>query len=175
MSVYIVCLSYLDVKPSLPRLRGVRYPEGMSNATPGPRAQAYLDYLAEEGYRPSFDNDGDVEFRAEGFYLCCFANEDDPHYLYVTAPHVWSLSGEPDTERERALELAARMQMQYKGLKVVVLSESVWVSYQGFLPDEDGFKAVMPRVIDLLLTGVRDFHRGMREEGGSDEPSGVQA
>ena len=146
----------------------------MADSTPGPRAQAYFEYLAEEGYRPQFDNDGDVEFKAEGFYLCCFAQEDDPHYLYVAAPHVWSLSSDPD-ERLRAFEESARLQMLYKGLKVVVLSESVWVSYQGFLADENSFGEVLPRIIDLLITGVRDFHRGMRDSQTDDEPSGVQA
>lgn len=147
----------------------------MADTAHGPRGQAYYDFLAEEGYRPQFDADGDVEFKAEGYYLCCFANEDDPTYLYVAAPHVWSLTGEKDAERTQALELAAHLQMLYKGLKVVVLGETVWVSYQGFLDEEGAFRRLMLRVIDLLLTGVREFHRGMRETAEEDEPSGVQA
>ncbi|MHA0033701.1 hypothetical protein [Deinococcus sp. PESE-13] len=129
---------------------------------PGPRARAYHEYLAAEGYRPQFDGDGDVEFKAEGFYLCCFANEDDPQYLYLAAPNVWAL--EDAGERTQALDIAMHLQMLYKGLKVVVLSDTVWMSYQGFLEDETAFRGVLGRVIDLLLTGVRDFHRRMREE-----------
>lgn len=148
----------------------------MAKHTPNARTQSYYDYLVQEGYRPRFDGDGDIEFKAEGFYFCWFAVEDDPNYIYLAAPNIWSIEENDSTERTRLLEQAMEMQMTYKGLKIVVLKETVWASYQGFLPEEVDFSGILPRIMDLLLTAIRSFHRKMRQEKEEQpEESGVQA
>lgn len=35
----------------------------MAKHTPNARTQSYYDYLVQEGYRPRFDGDGDIEVR----------------------------------------------------------------------------------------------------------------
>lgn len=47
-------------------------------------AQIVYDFLADEGYRPKYDEEGDIVFKSEGdSYLVCF-KENFPGYISLT-------------------------------------------------------------------------------------------
>jgi hypothetical protein len=47
------------------------------------RAQGYLEFLAEEGYRPRLDPDGDVVFKVEGGIYYILLDEDEAFFRLV--------------------------------------------------------------------------------------------
>jgi hypothetical protein len=65
--------------------------------------QMYSDYLADEGYRPSIDEDGDVQFKQEGRMYYIGVSEDDPEYFRVVLPNIWRI----ESEQERIQVLVA--------------------------------------------------------------------
>ena len=57
-----------------------------------------INYLREEGYCPTVDNDGDVMFKVQGATLFLMDDENDETFLKIWLPQFWSL----DDDQERA-------------------------------------------------------------------------
>ncbi|MCL6595365.1 MAG: hypothetical protein K6V73_04045, partial [Firmicutes bacterium] len=57
------------------------------------RAQGYLEFLAEEGYRPRLDADGDVVFKVEGGAYYILLDEDEEFFRLIY-PNFWPLETE---------------------------------------------------------------------------------
>lgn len=126
-----------------------------------PMAQAYFEFLAAEGYRPKYDSDGDVVFKAEGILFCVLIDENDPEYLYLVVPNVKEI--EDEKEQKDVLECLIDMQISYKGFKFILSSAHVSLTYQGFLPDKDSYPQILPRVINMLTTCLSVFRNTIEE------------
>ena len=62
-----------------------------------PRAARLAYYwLSDEGYRPYVDEDGDVSFKAQGYYFYVSANEGDPDYLQLVMPGIKTINMDAD-------------------------------------------------------------------------------
>lgn len=66
-----------------------------SSSLPRAARLAY-NWLSDEGYRPYVDEDGDVSFKVQGYYLYIFANEDDPNYLQLVMPGIKTIDMDGD-------------------------------------------------------------------------------
>lgn len=51
-------------------------------------ARLAYNWLADEGYRPYIDEDGDVSFKAQGYYLFIAVDNDSPNYLQLVMPSI---------------------------------------------------------------------------------------
>ena len=56
------------------------------------KADVYVEYLKDEGYKPVIDSDGDVAFKYEGGNYFIIAAEDDPMYFQLLYPNFWEVS-----------------------------------------------------------------------------------
>jgi len=115
---------------------------------PTPYATDLLDFLTEEGFRPKFDEDGDVYFKYEGSTYVVIANHGDATVLSLLLPYFWPL--EDTAERARALEAAMHAQANIRIGRVTVLDDNVSASVNAYLPDEASFRAVLLRSVDGL-------------------------
>ena len=121
-----------------------------------------LDFLAEEGFRPKLDDDGDVVFKYEGGTYFVIAGHGDATVLTVLLPYFWPL--EDAAERTRAMEAAMHAQKSVQIGRVTVLDENVSARINAYLPDEQSFRAVLLRSIDGLHYLARVFRDHMRAQ-----------
>ncbi|MBB5235588.1 hypothetical protein [Deinococcus budaensis] len=115
---------------------------------PTPYASAVLDFLAEEGFRPQLDEDGDVFFKYEGGTYMVITSSDEPTVLTLVLPYFWPL--DDAAERTRALEAAMFAHRQVRIGRVTVLENNVTASVNAYLPDGDSFRAVLLSSLDGL-------------------------
>lgn len=122
----------------------------------------YSDYLTEEGYKPSIDEDGDVVFKREGRSYFISVSEQDPEYFRVVLPNFWSI----ENEEERAKVLAAASWSNYRSKvsKVYTVKDNTWASVELFVKDPKDFKKVFARSMSALTNGAETFTKQMREE-----------
>lgn len=122
----------------------------------------YTDYLTEEGYKPSIDEDGDVVFKREGRSYFISVSENDPEYFRVVLPNFWSI----ESEEERAKVLAAASWSNYRSKvsKVYTVKDNTWASVELFVKDPKDFKKLFARSMSALSNGAETFTKKMRDE-----------
>jgi hypothetical protein len=128
-------------------------------ATPGPKAQAYMEYLRREGYFPELDTDGDIKFRREGGTYYLMAEENDPTYFRLVFPNFWEI--ESDTERQQVLFAVGEVNADLKVIKIYPVRDNVWASVEMFLDPIENFHKVFNRAMNVLGEGVAQFRQFM--------------
>ncbi|WP_052351809.1 YbjN domain-containing protein [Deinococcus pimensis] len=122
--------------------------------TPNPKAAAYLDFLAQEGYRPRLDEDGDVAFQYQGGHFYLDTRGADPQYFQLTFP--WFHEFTPE-ERPRVLEVAATVTAESKVVKIYPQGNDTMATVELFLPDGDAWRPVFTRAVRSLWHAVGRF------------------
>lgn len=59
-------------------------------------ARLAYEWLSEEGYRPYIDEDGDVSFKAQGYFLYIAVDEDSQNYLQLVMPSIKTIDVESE-------------------------------------------------------------------------------
>lgn len=121
-----------------------------------------LDFLAEEGFRPQVDEDGDVYFKFEGGTYVLVTTEEDRTYFALYYLRFWPL--DDAAERVRAHEAAAEAHRRIRVGRVTVLEDNVSASIQAYLPDGDGWRGVLLRNLSGLQALVKTFCEQMRAQ-----------
>ncbi|MBB6097103.1 hypothetical protein HNR42_000517 [Deinobacterium chartae] len=123
-------------------------------------AQQYLEYLTEEGFRPTLDEAGDVRFRCEGGTYYIILEESDPTCFRLLFPGFWEI--ESEEERVQALQAASEVCADLKAVKVYLARGDTHASVELFLPDERDFPRIFERSLRVLQAGVRSFRSRMQ-------------
>jgi len=121
----------------------------------------YTEFLAQQGYRPQIDEDGDVIFKFEGKTLFMAVQAEDPQYFTVVLPKAWSV--QDSKERTQVLIAANYANATSKVAKVFVIQDEVWVAVELFLDDPMDFRKLFPRSISAIQTTVNQFVAKMRQ------------
>jgi hypothetical protein len=119
-------------------------------------ARIAYNWLYNEGYRPYVDEDGDVSFKAQGYYLYISVDSDDPEYLQLVMPSIKTI----DMDAEDSIiatycALAACNEMtRDKKLVKAYMSDSgtVSLSCETYIDDS-------PNVGDYLSTAINFITR----------------
>jgi hypothetical protein len=123
------------------------------------RAQAYMGFLAEQGFRPTVDGDGDVAFKVEG-YLYYISVEEDEEFFRLIFPNFWPI--ESEDERTRAEAAALRVTNRLKVVKVLPTQRGVLATIEMFVPSPESVFPVFHRAIQAIQGGVSAFMDEMR-------------
>jgi hypothetical protein len=123
------------------------------------RAQTYFDFLAEEGFRPTLDEDGDVVFKVEG-YMYYVSIEEDEQFFRLIFPNFWPL--ENRAERERAERAALAVTSHLKVVKVLPTERGVLATVEMFCAPPESVLPVFHRAIQAIQGAVRAFMEEMR-------------
>lgn len=123
------------------------------------RAQAYMAFLADEGFRPTLDADGDVVFKVEG-YMYYISIEEDEEFFRLIFPNFWPL--ETEVERTRAEAIALRLTSRMKVVKVLPTERGVLATIEMFSPTPDSVFPIFQRSIQAIQGAVRAFVEEMR-------------
>lgn len=116
--------------------------------------QNYIQFLKEEGFMPSVDDDGDVMFKKEGssYYMC---PTDDNRYFKVCK---W-LTNEDKVQNLEIHQAMINTMRRYKAVKIYATSDysGIWVEVSCFLAEEDDFKFIFYRALDVVSAAKDSF------------------
>ncbi len=121
----------------------------------------YLGILADEGYAPELDSDGDVRFKHEGKSYFIEVREDDPFFFRVVLPNFWEI--ESEEEHARAVRAANAATGEALVAKVFGLRGDTWCAVEMFLPAQESFAPVFHRCLLAIQMAVNHFTVLMRE------------
>lgn len=119
----------------------------------------YTELLAREGFRPKTDEDGDIQFRNQGFTTYIRVSDDDLPFLQMFIPSVYTL--ENPIEEPVALTVMAELNRQFKLVKICRLDHSVAVLVEMLLAQPEDLAASLLRITDVLVVVAHEFHRLM--------------
>jgi len=122
-------------------------------------ADAYLEYLREEGYSPRADDDGDVVFKFEGSTYLLVCDEEDEIFFRLMRPGFWEI--ETSEEEDRALKAVNQVNAMMKVVKLAVMRDCVWASVELYIDPFESFKRIFRRSLRLLAQSVREFGDAM--------------
>jgi len=119
--------------------------------------QLYIDYLAEEGFRGTLDEDGDIEFKYEGDKYILYIEEDDPEYFRLQSGYACDIETDEDTFNH--LLAANAVNTEYKLGRIFVRLEKKLVLLETalFLSTPDSFKPFFKRCLGILQSMISDF------------------
>ncbi len=124
--------------------------------------QHYLDFLADEGYRPRADSDTDDEsfkviaFKSEGNAFLLFVYEDDPDYFNVGFSFD---QGKTPLDPAALANLARDVNGDVKGVKCTIAPEENAVRFQveTFLSGAKASPALLKRSLGALRHAAATF------------------
>jgi hypothetical protein len=124
-------------------------------------ADAYIEFLAKEGYRPEKDKDGDIMFKREGGTYYFIIDEADELYFYMLYPNFCPYEG--DERRKKILEACNYANTKSKAVKIRAYATDVVASIEMFMADKDAYKPVFERAVRAIQNGVGNFIEKLKE------------
>jgi len=123
--------------------------------------ELYVDFLEENGFRPTIDGDGDVVFPYEGKTFLIIVSENDLEFFQLIMPNIWPI--ESEMERAQVFEATDYSNAISKVSKIYSIGDNVWIGVELFLNDPPGFERVFFRALAAIQNGVDNFVGKMRE------------
>ncbi|WP_320172386.1 hypothetical protein [Maridesulfovibrio sp.] len=118
--------------------------------------------LAEEGFRPEVDEDGDLLFKYEGSTYFIDTEDDDKYFIKIVLPNFWEI--ESEEERNLASKVALETTASVKAAKVFPVNDDMWAAVEFFLPNEEALAPILSRLLDVVSGTAGMFAEGMQAE-----------
>lgn len=128
---------------------------------PLPAANVVLQFLAEEGYRPRFDEDDDVVFKSEGHTYIVWFDRRDTEFVRVVFPNFWSLDSDEETQQAR--EVIEEVNRSVKVAKLGIIENRVSTTVEVFFGEPETLPRVLLRIIGAMQTATKEFVDAMRQ------------
>ncbi|MDR2518386.1 MAG: YbjN domain-containing protein [Spirochaetaceae bacterium] len=146
VGILLVCASNLNAQMSSAQLQTM-----------------YLTYLREQGYQPSVDSDGDIQFKAEGGTFFIIVDADDLQSFRMLYPNFWEI--ESLSEKAKVYEVVNYINRTTKVAKVFMNTRGDDVSMDAniFIQKPEDFKIHFRRMLNLLISERREFRDKMNE------------
>jgi hypothetical protein len=117
----------------------------------------FAELLAEEGFRPQVEDEGDdafINFKVQGRRFVLSPEATDPQFLHL----VLYFTLDEGTDLAAALAKANRENQRWKALKFVVHDEgSVSFHFESFGADAENARQMVLRAIDALNAAAEKF------------------
>lgn len=111
-------------------------------------------YLASEGLRPE-DTDFGFVFKYENLTFFVFWDDEDDQYLKLALPGIYNVD---DNNRQNATAAANKVNVEWKVIKTIVLSDEVWVVAEQLIDKDPNLSDLVPRTIKILMSGRTSFY-----------------
>lgn len=118
------------------------------------KKEFYFEYLSKEGFKPSLDDDGDINFKHEGRWLYLMFGDEHEHFLQIVAPYVFDVDEKNETD---ALKACSAINMQYMVTKAFVAKESVFMTIEMFLNNAEDLKGIFYDCLGSLNYAIKDL------------------
>jgi hypothetical protein len=130
--------------------------------------ETYMTILADEGFRPEVDSDGDIHFKYEGGHYYITSNCDDG-FFYILYPGFWGIDDEE--ELERAVMAASKATRLTKAAKVFINSDlkDVSATAETLIVNPGDVQKLINRALRCIRSAVASFTKEMNEENEEQE------
>lgn len=104
-------------------------------------------YLRTEGYVPEIDSDGDIKFKKEGdiFFVSVSKTDSSPYYVSLLSYYNY----EKALSKEKIAAALEELNL-WKGVKVVLFSDSFAIQGSMFVNNAEAFTSVMPKLLSIM-------------------------
>lgn len=129
---------------------------------------AMFDYLSQEGYVPSYDEDNDITFKSEGdrFYI---EYTQESEFWYVEISTYYDTAG---FDTETVLNAANAVNASYKVVKAALISEDrICVSSACFVKNGKALVAQFDRMFQTVRIGAEALIEQFVGEASDDDES----
>ncbi len=124
-------------------------------------ARLAFEYLADEGYRPCYDDAGDVVFKCEGLVYIVEFFESDLAFARIVLPGIQDID---DDNRARCHSAAIAAAHDTKAVKPI-LGSKVSLAIEMFFSTPQHVCEVLPRCCSALRSAMHEFDRQMLQGG----------
>jgi hypothetical protein len=121
----------------------------------------YMSYLADEGFKPDIDSDGDVRYKSEGKTYWIIIDPGDSQYFRLAMLNIWKI--ESEAERRKVLAAVDYANARTKVCKAYTIGDNVWVCIELFVAKPEDFKPLFSRATSAMALGYSNFLQKMRE------------
>jgi hypothetical protein len=123
--------------------------------------ETYMTILADEGFRPEVDGDGDIHFKYEGGHYFVTRNCDDG-FFYILYPGFWAI--DDAEELERAVMAASKATRVTKAGKVFIDDDlkDVSATAEMLIVNPADVQKLLTRSLRCIRSAVESFKREMR-------------
>jgi hypothetical protein len=132
----------------------------------------YLEYLADQGFRPKVDEDDDIHFLFEGRHYYIMKTEEET-FFHLLFPNFFSLDGEAEaahaTMAASAASRATKIAKVYLNPALDNVTASVELLVNGPTDIQDKFL----RCLEILGSATRQFTEAMNAQRAAAAPSPV--
>jgi hypothetical protein len=125
------------------------------------KGEFYLQYLKDEGYKPTLDSDGDVLFKYEGGTYYIIANENDPMFFHVFYPNFWTIDKPEDLEKAYRAANEASRQTKVGKVYVNEAKNRVSAAVEVYLKELGDGQHFLTRSIAAIRHAVTEFVKVM--------------
>ncbi|MDR1022788.1 MAG: hypothetical protein LBL94_05905 [Prevotellaceae bacterium] len=115
-----------------------------------------VNFLREEGYSPSLDDDNWIKFKSEGKTYYITIGEESPFFVTLRAAG-FTLQGENAFERTASLLACNDLTMEFKSVKLYCSDKSVSVHVEQFTRSSEDYKYVFARNLSVLTAAKNKF------------------
>ena len=126
------------------------------------RQNIYMEFLRQEGYQPTIDEDGDIAFRREGRTYYIIISKNDPTLIYFTLFGLRTVSSESDRVRfANAVGVANR---RVKVAKMYLTSgnpQRVNLSIEAFIENPNDFGVLFNRYLGTMDLSEQRFREAL--------------
>ena len=118
-------------------------------------ARLAYDHLQSEGYKPTIDEDNDVAFKYQG-YNCYVTNDnDDPTFLSMYIPGVFSVDLEDVTEEYSALSVCNTYNRGKKLIKATISSTGkISFTAETYVGDAKNVDEFIETALEFMVRGI---------------------
>jgi len=116
----------------------------------------YVSYLRGEGYSPTVDSDGDVNFTAQGqrFYIDVVDNDLQSFHLVLTG----FLDIGSASNRLKALDAASAVTRTTRVVRLYITSSGkIAIDCYIFIAKPDDFKVHLNRMVNIMVAAREEF------------------
>jgi len=118
--------------------------------------EMYVSYLRGEGYNPTIDSDGDVNFTAHGHRFYINTIDGDLNSFHLVLLNFLDIGGA--SNRLKALDAASAVTRTTKVVRLYITSNGrIAVDSYIFLVKPDDFKTHLNRLVNLMISAREEF------------------
>jgi len=119
------------------------------------------NYMAEEGYRPSLNADGEIIFHFEGktCYLQTDAKDHDALRIVIVNFHPLATAA----ARVKATVAAQEATASTKVVKIYTLDDDTWCTTELVMPEPERFIEILGRTLSAIRAALRTFEKSLAQ------------
>ena len=121
----------------------------------------YVNYLRNEGYQPSVDSDGDVNFSVQGLRFYINVMENDLQSFQLVLTNFLDIGGA--SNKLKALETASYVTRTTRVVRLYITSsDRIAIDSFIFLAKPEDFSVHLNRLVNLMIQSRNEFLDLMR-------------